>query len=415
MADHLNLDTLTEEPAFLTEAAQQGPDAAPGLAFIGMLTVLMRRKWLIGAVTGIGLLLGLAVSFLLPVRYTATAKIMTPQQNQSLASLLLMSQMANSGPGSLAAVAGGGLGLRNPNDLYIGLLNSRPIADGIIQKLDLAGVYHARNLTQARKKLTANTSIQSEKSGLIAISAEDGDKNRAAAIANAYTEGLHELTESLAVTEASQRRLFYEEQLKRAKDDLAAAEFAFRQIQQKKGVVQLDVQTKALIEGMASLRAQIAAKQVEVQALRSYSTEQNPNLQLAEKELSALQAQEARMEQGGRAEDPADIALEDVEGAGLDYLRAEHELQYRQILFDLLLKQYDAARLDEAKNAAVIQVVEQAAPPDLKSSPHRLMITFGFLFAGFLGACLYVLALARTRENPQLLEAIADLKRAAAE
>jgi capsule polysaccharide export protein KpsE/RkpR len=340
---------------------------------------------------------------------------MTPQQNQSMAPLLLMSQMANGGAGSLVAAASGGLSLRNPNDLYIGLLNSRSVADGIIQKLDLAGTYHAANATVARKELAANTNILSEKSGLIVISAVDRDKNRAAAIANAYTEELHDLTASLAVTEASQRRLFYEEQLKRAKDDLVASEFAFRQLQQKNGVVQLDAQTKALVEGMASLRAQIAAKEVEVQALRSYSTERNPSLELAENELSALQAEESRMERGGHSGDPADIALEDVAGSGLDYLRAAHELQYRQILFDLLLKQYDAARLDEAKNAAVIQVVEAATPPDLKSSPHRSLIVLGFLVVGFLGACIYVLAAARFEKTPELLRAVADLKRAAAE
>ena len=414
MVDDLNPPAFTDETSLLAAETEEEPGVSPGVAFIETLAVLIQRKWLIAAVTGMGLLIGLAVSLLLPVRYTATAKIMTPQQNQSLASLLLMNQMANSGSGSLAAAASGGLSLRNPNDLYIGLLNSRPVADGIIQKLDLAGVYRARNLAMARRMLAANTNMQSEKSGLIAISAEDRDKNRAAAIANAYTEGLHELTKSLAVTEASQRRLFYEEQLKRAKDDLVAAEFAFRQIQQKQGVVQRDAQTRALIEGMASLRAKTAATEVEVQALRSYSTERNPSLQLAESQLSALQAEEARMEQGGHPGDPADIAIQDVAGAGLDYLLAEHELQYRQILFDLLLKQYDAARLDEAKNAAVIQVVEVATPPDSKSSPQRSPIVLGFFAAGFLGACVYVLVLARAREDPELLRAVADLKRAAA-
>jgi uncharacterized protein involved in exopolysaccharide biosynthesis len=165
---------------------------------------------------------------------------------------------------------------------------------------------------------------------------------------------------------------------------------------------------------MSSLRAKTAATEVEVQALRSYSTERNPSLQLAESQLSALQAEEARMEQGGHPGDPADIAIQDVAGAGLDYLLAEHELQYRQILFDLLLKQYDAARLDEAKNAAVIQVVEVATPPDSKSSPQRSPIVLGFFAAGFLGACVYVLVLARAREDPELLRAVADLKRAAA-
>ena len=120
MVDDLNPPAFTDETSLLAAETEEEPGVSPGVAFIETLAVLIQRKWLIAAVTGMGLLIGLAVSLLLPVRYTATAKIMTPQQNQSLASLLLMNQMANSGSGSLAAAASGGLSLRNPNDLYIG-------------------------------------------------------------------------------------------------------------------------------------------------------------------------------------------------------------------------------------------------------------------------------------------------------
>jgi uncharacterized protein involved in exopolysaccharide biosynthesis len=359
-------------------------------SLLELLTQLAHRKWLIAKLTGLAILIGLILCFLLPVRYTATTRIMTPKQNQSAATIM-MSQLANSGAGALAAAAGTGISLKNPNDLYIGLLESRPLADAIIGKFQLANAYHARDLTAARMELQENTDIESEKSGFIAISITDKDRKRAARIANAYTDELRILSQTLAVTEASQRRLFYEQQLKQAKEELVAAALAFQEVQQKNGLVQLDAQAKALIEGLGALRAQVAAKQVEVQALRSYSTEQNPEVQLAERELASLQAEQTRLEQRNHTPGIANLGLENVPSAGLAYLRAEHELEYRQTLFDLLIKQYDAARMDEAKDAAVIQVVEPAIEPERKTSPRRaslMILTTGF---GFLGACLLAL------------------------
>jgi uncharacterized protein involved in exopolysaccharide biosynthesis len=362
-------------------------------SLIGMLTQLARRKVLIGKIMGIAMAGGIAVSFLLPVRYMATTRIMTPQQTQSSAAMMI-SQLSNAGgAGSLmaAAAGGGGLGLKNPNDIYIGLLSSRTIADGIIKQFDLQKLYRSRDMTAARKKLADYTAITSEKSGLLVISVTDKDKARSAAMANAYTSGLRSLSKTLAVSEASQRRLFYEEQLKRAKDDLVSAELAFQQVQQKRGLVQLDAQAKAMIGSLAELRAQVAAKQVQLQAMRSYSTEQNPEVQLAKHELESLQAEVDRLDQRSRSSHPGNLGLGDLSGSGLDYIVAEHELQYRQILFDILLKQYDAARLDEAKDAAIIQIVEPAIEPDRRSSPKRALIIALSLVAGFFVACIAAL------------------------
>jgi tyrosine-protein kinase Etk/Wzc len=371
-------------------STQRVPNRDYEFSLIDVLTQLAYRKGLIAKVTGSAILVGLVLSFVLPVRYTATTRIMPPQQTQSTASLM-MSQLTGVSGGSLAAIAGGGLGLKNPNDIYIGLLTSRPIADAIIQKFDLMKVYEARDMTKAREKLADYTEVISEKAGFISISVTDKDRNRVAEITNAYTEQLRMLTKMLAVTEASQRRLFWEEQLKLSKEAVVAASLAFQQVQQQKGLVQLDAQAKAMIEGVASLRAQVSAKQVEVQALRSYSTEQNPDVQLAERELSSLQAEEAHLEQRNPAPGIAGLGLENVPVAGLEYLRAEHELQYQQALYDMLMKQYDAAKLDEAKEAAVIQVVEPAIEPDRKSAPKRAMLIALFSVGGLLCGCILAL------------------------
>ena len=381
-----------------TEEAMDGtsisdaPSDGYEVSLIDLLTQLAYRKWLIAKVTGIAVLAGVVLALVQPVRYTATAKIMPPQQTQSSASMMI-GQLTSAGGGSLAALAGGGLGLKNPNDIYVGLLTSRPIADAIIQKFSLAKEYHAKDMTAARKKLAGYTEVTSEKNGFITVSVTDKDKKRVAEMANAYTDQLRILTKSLAVTEASQRRLFYEEQLKQAKEALVAAELSFQQVQQQKGLVQLDAQAKAMIESLAALRAQVAAKQVEVQALRSYSTEQNPDVQLAERELTSLQAEETSLEQRNHVPGIAGLGLGNVPAAGLEYLRAAHELQYQQALFDMLMKQYDAAKMDEAKEAAIIQVVAPAIEPDHKSSPHRALIVLLFTIVGFFAGCILALFL----------------------
>ena len=398
-------ETASEE-----DLALEGSAGMSAVKLIAILTRLAHHKQLIAKITGVVMLAGLVYCLIIPVRYTATTKIMPPEQTQSAASMMI-GQLTSVGGGSLAALTRGGM-LKNPNDIYIGLLTSRTILDAIIQKFNLATVYHAKDMTAARKELMDNTVVASEKSGFISISVTDKDKKRVAEMANTYTDQLRILTKTLAVTEASQRRLFYEEQLKQAKDALVAAELAFQQVQQQKGLVQLDAQAKAMIESLTALRAQVAAKQVEVQALRSYSTEQNPDVQLAERELTSLQAEEARLEQSNHASGIAGLGLGNVPAAGLEYLRAAHELQYQQTLFDMLMKQYDAAKLDESKDAAIIQVVEPAIEPDRKSPQRRLLTLLVLTVLGFVGACSYVLLRDVIQTNPEISRSLAGLRTA---
>lgn len=399
------------ETSFEQAVPPAGTGASSEVAVIHALTHMARQKWFIARWTAIAILAGIVTSLLQPVRFTSTTKIMTPQQTSSTAALLI-NQLASARPEAISAMSGGALSLKDPNELYIGLLTSRNVADGMIREFDLVKVYRVRDMTAARKTLAANTRILSEKSGLISISVTDRDKTRAAALANAYTAELRSLTQTLAVTEAAQRRSFYEEQLKIAKDNLVAAEIVYQQVAQKRGLVQLDTQAKAMIEGLASLQAKAAAKEVELQALRSYSTEQNPSVQLAESELASLEAETSRMQALGQNSQPGTLGLQDVARAGPEFIAAEHELQYRQILFDLLLKQYDAARLDESKSAAIIQVVETAIPPDIRSSPYRTLIVFLFAALAWMAACCWALATAFVNCHPELSQSLAELRHA---
>ena len=387
-----DFELRSAQASFPDECSGQQSTPRQEVGLIEILTQLARRRWLIARITATAMLAGTGAAFLLPVRYTALTRLMPPQQAQS-STAMIMNQLAASGASSLAGIAGGGLSLKNPNDIYVGLLTSRPVADALIGRFGLEKVYGARDMTGARKKLAEYTAVATEKNGFIAVAVTDQDRHRAAEMANAYTAELRALSRNLAVTEASARRIFYEERLTEARGALVRDELHFEQVQQKKGLVQLDVQAKAMIEGLALLRAQVAAREVEVQALRSYSTEHNPELELAEGELASLRAEAAQLEQRNHSSGFADLGLGDVPGAGMEYLRAEHELKYQQAIYDVLMKQLDAARLDEAKDAAIIQVVEAAIDPDRRSSPKRALILVLTTFLGMLSGCIVVLIL----------------------
>ena len=401
-------DTVFASSCAAVASDEQPASSSPPIVLVGTLTQLARRKWLLAKVTVIALLAGIAISLLIPNQYTATTRIMPPYQTQSAATLLL-GQLSGPATTSLA-VSAGGLGLHNPNDIYIGLLESQPIANAIVVKFNLEDVYHTRYMSAARKELSAHTQITSERSGLLAISVTDADRDRAAAMTNAYTDQLRLLTKSLAVTEAGQRRLFYEGELKQSKEALIAAELEFQQVQQSKGLIQLDTQARTIIASVATLRAQIGAKGVELQALRSYSTEHNPDVALAENQLAALKEQGASLDEKSRKSGFPGPGLSEVPAAGLDYLRAEHELKYQQTLFDLLLNQYDAARLDEAKDAAVIRVVEAGTAPDRKSSPHRSEITLLFTAIAFVGMCVLICFKEFVQCRSELARSLAELR-----
>jgi tyrosine-protein kinase Etk/Wzc len=373
---------------------------------LDLLILLSRRKWVILRTTLAGALLSAAIAMLLPNRYTATASILPPQQSQSLAASMI-GQLGALGP--MAAMAQKDLGLKNPNDLYVGMLRSRTSEDALIRRFDLLRVYHDKKMSDARKNLESASTIVLGKEGFISISVEDKDRSRAPQIANAYIDQLRLLTQDLAMTEAGQRRLFFERQLELAKNNLADAEQALKETEQKTGMIQLDGQAKAIIESVVKLRALIAAKEVELHAMRLFSTEQNPDVLLGEQQLSGLREQLTLLEKqsAGTSRDLGDVQVPvgNVPEAGLQYVRKLRDMKYAETMFEILAKQYEAARLDEAKTAAVIQVLDPAVEPDRRSSPQRTLIIVIVTLAGFFGSVGYVLlaaALGQLRLDPDI-------------
>lgn len=384
------------------------------ISMLDILVVLATRRGRILKTTFVAALLGLSIAFVLPTRYSATTTILPPQQGGSAGSAL-MSQLGSLG--SMASLAGGASGiLKNPNDLQVAMLKSRTVEDAMIDRFHLMDLYHSKFRSVTRDALEKHVEIENgAKDGLIRITVTDHDPHLAEQMANGYIEEYKRLTGALAVTEASQRRLFFEQQLDGAKDNLANAEEALKRTEQQTGLVQLDTQARAVISSVAQLRAQIAAKEVQIGAIRSYATGQNPELQVAERELEGLQAQEQKLGASSSEGNMLLIPKGNMQQAGLDYVRKLRDVKYYETIFDLLARQYEVAKVDEARQGAVIQVVDRAMIPDRRSSPKRLLIVAGVTVLGLLVSILWLLgekAWGRLQRNPAERSRLEALKAA---
>jgi uncharacterized protein involved in exopolysaccharide biosynthesis len=351
--------------------------------------ILSARKRLIFFATIAGLALGIGLVLLVAPSYTAKAVIMPPEQQHSSSSALL-GQF-----GALASMTGMGssLGLKNPSDLYIGILQSQSVADGMIQRFDLMRRLHPQRKSDLRAILTKTSKFVAGKDGMISISVTNHDPRMAADMANAYVDELYHINNRLAFGAASQRRLFFEQQLAQEKDKLADAEVALKKTSEATGVIAPSGQMETVIRQVAQLEAEITAREVELGALRTSSTEQNPDVVRLTSELTSLRAQLRDLENGTTKRTPGDISITaaNVPQAGLEYIRKEREVKYHQLLFDLLARQYEAARMDEAKSAPIIQVVDAAQVPDRKSAPFRALWGIVGCLLGFFLSAGYVL------------------------
>lgn len=335
--------------------------------FLMWLDVIIQRKKLIIGSAVLFASLTSAIALLLPNSYKATVVILPPQQSGSVATAL-MTQL--SAAGALGAAAG--ISMKNPNDQQIALMKSRVVEDALVERFHLLSLYHKKYVSAARKKLEAVTKTDSGlKDGLIRLTVSDSDPNRAAQIANGWIEEYKRFSATIAVTEASQRRLFYEKELGNVHDALNHAEDDLKATEQRTGIIDIAGQARSMIESAAVLRAQLAAKQVEITAMKEYASDGNPDLQRALQEESGLRTQLAAMD-ANSSRTSGDLAAPkgNVTQAGLDYARALREVKYRETLYDLLLRQYEIARIDEAHEGALIQVVEPAIAPD---RPDRLV------------------------------------------
>jgi len=296
------------------------------ISLLDLLIVLAKHKWEILGITLAAAAIAVAVVLQMPAIYTANVKLLPPQRSQSTASAIL-SQLGGGG-GGIAELTGSG----TKNDTFLAMLKSESVADKLIQRFELQTVYGGKYLADVRKSLAERSNIISSKDGVIRIEVDDEDPVRAAAIANGYVDELKNMLLRFAMTEAAQRRMFFEQQLKQEKDKLTDAQ----------------------------------------------------------------------------------LAVDRTPRTSLNFLEVMRTFKYREGIYEILAKQYETARLDEAKDAPMIQVLDKAVPPEKKSKPNRRPAVMLSALAGFIAAILLAFfreAVKRARANPDNVERLSLLRR----
>ncbi|HEY1649026.1 MAG TPA: Wzz/FepE/Etk N-terminal domain-containing protein [Terracidiphilus sp.] len=396
------------------EAVEAESASSNEVHFLDLLILFLKHKLFILKFTAVTAILATIAVLVIPSRYTAETIVLPPGQSSSLSSALL-SQLG--GSGALAAAAGASLGIQNTGAMYVSLFRTRTVEDSLIQRFGLMARYHKKRISDARKAFESRSTVSlGSKDGLISISVTDRDPTMAADLSNGYVDELRKLSASLAITEASQRRTFFQQQLLEANQDLATAEEAMKHTEQSTGVLQVDAQARSLIESAAVLRGQIAAKEVELQGMRTFATEGNPEIVMANEQLAALKAQLARLA-GSEENSSSEIMVPkgNIPEAGMEYVRKLRDVKYYETVAALIARQYEVAKLDEARQGVIIQVVDLAVPPDKRSFPQRTITIVSAIFVGFFAACGWCIiarTLERMKSNPEERKRLNDLRAA---
>jgi tyrosine-protein kinase Etk/Wzc len=344
---------------------------ADNVSLLDVLIVLAKHKAAICFLVLVAAVASGIYAFSLPDVYTASTKLLPPQQAQSPVSALL-STITN-----LTNLGGGG---KSVNDVYIAMLKSRTINDQLVKR----GLIRENSDDGPPETVK----ITSGRDGLISIDVTGTEPGRAAALANGHVEELVKFTQVLAVTEASQRRLFFERQYAQAKDNLARVEVTARQALEGGGLVNVDNQARVMITAISTLRAQITAKDVQIGAMRTFAGEHHPELQRAREELESMKRELAKIEgtSGASAGSPKGAG----QSKGIENVRLMRELKYSETLYELLARQYELAKMDEARDASVIQVMDAAVEPKKPSGPKRgqliMLAVLAALIVGVLWA-----------------------------
>jgi len=341
---------------------------------IGLLDLLAwigDGKRLIASVSVAAGVVALVVALLLPNVFTARATLLPPGSQQQGGSAAAIAAL-----GALGGFAGG-LAAKTPDELYVALLKSDTVQRALVERFDLGTRWKMKTYEELRRAFATYVRVSSDKkTSLISVEVDDEEPAFAANFANAYADEITKLLARLAVSEAQSRRAFFEQQLKETKEHLIAAELGLRNVQETSGVLVLDKQAEALITGAARVRAQIAEREVMLSVLRSSATEKNPDVQRMNAEVAALRGELARMESSpvGDKSSPLDLPVSKLSEAGIEYVRARRELKIQEMLLEGMIRQYEIAKLDVAKEGPVLQQVDVAVPPDRKSRPVRSLI-----------------------------------------
>ena len=351
-----------------------------------VLQTLYRGRRIIKIATAATFLLAIVVAFLLPRVYTATATFVPPGVNNTSGLSAIMGQVSSLGAGAIL-----GSGGKSQGDLYVGVLKSRSVQALLIDWFHLKANYKTKSEEKAEAKLLKNSTFEiGIKDPIVTISVTDRSPSMARDLAEGYLRALQETNVRLALTESSQRRAFFEQRLEHEKEALADAEVNFQRSQKQTGLIAPAGQTATKIQTLANLQAQITNRQVQLASLLQNESDENPDVIGIRRQIQALESQAKQLEVGQDQREFGGFSASQVPALEMEYIRSAREVKYHETLFDIIAKQYEAARLDEAKEAP-IQILDHANTPETPSGPKRILIAAIGLLTGLVVSAAFVL------------------------
>lgn len=383
----------------IRDAPQQfGADASNWLT---NLNILWTERALLKRWAGMSFLISLIISLLVPKVFVSRARIMPPEMSQSnsaVLSLLAGRALGNDSLGGLAAALMGG---RSSGALFVDLLASDSVTDPMIDRFELQHVYHKRYKVDAAKALARRTTIaQDKKSGVITVSVRDRDPQRARDLAQAYLDGLNSLLIRTSTSPAHQERAFIERRLSEVRHDLSSAQEAMSEFSATHTTIDLKEQTIATVESQTKIEGQLIAAQSELQSVQQIYGDKNIRVRTSEARIATLKKELAQLG-GSSAPLPASdttpdlnssyLPLRQVPRLAIPYANLYRELHIQETVYDLLSQQFEVARIQEAKDIPIVNVIDAPRVPEKKSFPPRALLTIGLTAILLSGGCLYLL------------------------
>lgn len=342
-----------------------------------LLQVIVKRRNFILKVCTAAAILAVVYSISLKNVYTASAKILPPQKDAAGGLSALLSQA-----GGLAGLAAGGMGLGGSTEMYVGIIKSRSVTDAVIQRLNLQKEFKTKTADETRRRLATVIKVKAGKDGIINIDADSKDPVKAALLANTLVDELGKRSVQLNLSKAGAERMFLEKRLQVVKQDLRAAEEAMKLFQEKYKTIKADSQAMAAIEGIAQLKADIIGKEVQLASLRQNMTDEAPEVRMLMAAVARLKNQLGGMTGNGRMD--VIPAAGNVPSLGVEYVRKLRELKVQEAIFEQLTKQYEVAKLSEAKDSSSFQILDEAVVPAQKSKPKRSLIVILITVSAFI-------------------------------
>jgi uncharacterized protein involved in exopolysaccharide biosynthesis len=387
----------------------------PDINLLDMLIALGQEKWTLIVVTFLAAITGVVVSMITPATYVSRTSIMPSQQSGGGGGLANLGSLA--GFAGLGALSNMAAGIKSSDEMFIALMRSQSVQSALIEQFKLKERYGARNTEEARQALNLNVAIFADKkSGMLFVDAQDKDPAFAAQLANAQVIELNVILSRLAVTEAQQRRAYYEQQIIKTQNKIPQLELEYKEAQKNSGL-----EVASLLSEAGTLPGQIAAKELQLQVLSRFAAAQNPELKRLTVEISALRAQMARYElsktetKNSEPSKPGEASENTKTNFVQKATQAYNTLKIQEALLDGYVKQLELAKVDEAKEGPAVQVVDEARAPEMRAKPERKKLVLAYTVTGLVFA--FVLAALRAllrhiRSTPEGLQRWSHLKRA---